>query len=376
MRAILALENGSIYEGRSIGIKGEKSGWVTFYTGVVGYQEVMTNPANAGKIIVMTYPLIGNYGAAKKFNETKKCWINCMVIKEKSRIISNWQAEEGFSAFLKRKKVLAMEGVDTRTLIVELRNDGEQFGIFSTLDFNASTLKRKIKKAKNEESDFIKKISVKEITALSYQGLRTAILDIGVTNSFIIQLKSLGCRIKLLPYNTECSDLLKLSPKCLIISDGPEKDKNLSIVVDTVKQLLGKIPMFGLGTGCQVLAMAMGAKIERMHLGHHGLNYPVLKPNSLKGEITAQNHSYRIDEDSLKGKNVEITWRNINDQSVEGIRNRKLKVFGCQFYPASPGPGEANPVLREFIDSVTPPPTSPPWRERIEERGKENKLAS
>jgi len=352
MRAILALENGSVYEGISIGVEGERSGWVSFYTGVVGYQEVTTNPANAGKIIVMGYPLIGNYGAAKKFSETKKCWIEGMLIKEKSRIISNWQAEESFSAFLKRKKVLAMEGIDTRTLMVELRDDGEQFGIFSTLDFNASALKRKIKKAKNEEPDFIKKISVKKITDLSYRGLKTAILDLGVTNSFLIQLKSLSCRIKLLPYNIGCPDLLKLSPKCLIISDGPEKDKNLPIVVNTVKQLLGKIPIFGLGTGCQVLAMAMGAKIERMHLGHHGLNYPVLKPDSLKGEITVQNHSYRIDEGSLKGKGVEITWRNINDRSVEGIRNRKLKVFGCQFYPASPGPGEVNPVLAEFIDKI------------------------
>ena len=358
MRAILALENGSVYEGRSIGVEGERPGWVTFYTGVVGYQEVMTYPANAGKIIVMTYPLIGNYGAAKKFSESKKCWINCMVIKEKSRITSNWQAEESFSAFLKRKKVLAMEGIDTRTLIVELRNNGEQFGIFSTLDFNPSTLKRKIKKAKNEEPDFIKKISVKKITDLSYQGMRTVILDIGVTNSILIQLKSLGCRIKLLPYNIKYYDLLKLSPKCLIISDGPEKDKNLPIVVNTVKQLLGKIPMFGLGTGCQVLAIAMGAKIERMTLGHHGLNYPVLKPDSLKGEITVQNHSCRIDEGSLKGKNIEITWRNINDQSVEGIRNRKLKVFGCQFYPASPGPGEVNPVLAEFIDKIKGTPNA------------------
>ena len=360
MKAILALENGSVYEGRSIGVEGERSGWVTFYTGIVGYQEMMTNPANAGKMIIMTYPLIGNYGAAKKFMESKKCWIEGMFIKEKSRIVSNWQSEEDFGDFLKRKKVLAMEGVDTRTLMVELRENGEQFGIFSTMDFNPLNLKRKIKKAKNEEPDFIKKISVKEITDLSYQGLKTAILDIGVTNSLIIQLKSLGCRIKLLPYNIKYSELLKLSPKCLIISDGPERDKTLPIVVNTVKQLLGKIPMFGLGTGCQVLALAMGAKIDRMRLGHHGLNYPVLRPNSLNGEITAQNHSYKIDEDSLKGKNVEITWRNVNDQSVEGIRNRKLKVFGCQFYPASPGPGEANPVLKEFIDSVTPPLTSSP----------------
>lgn len=350
MKAILALENGSIYEGRSIGVEGEKTGWVTFYTGVVGYQEVITNPANAGKIIVMTYPLIGNYGVAKKFNESKKCWIDGMVIKEKSRIASNWQAEGDFGDFLKGKRVLAMEGVDTRTLTVELRDKGEQFGIFSTRDFNPQSLKRKIEKAKDKKLDVIKKISVKEITDLTSKGLRIAILDIGVTNSLIIQLKSLGCQVKLLPHNMKYSDILKLPSKCLIVSDGPEKDKSLSIVVDTVKQLLGKIPMFGLGTGCQVLTMAMGAKLKRMHPGHHGVNYPVSKPNSLKGEITVQNHSYKIDEASLK--DAEITWRNINDKSIEGIRNRKLKVFGCQFYPASPGFGEVNSVLEEFIDEI------------------------
>ncbi len=355
MRAILALENGSLYEASSIGVEGERTGWVTFYTGVVGYQEVMTNPANAGKIIVMTYPLIGNYGVAKKFSESKKCWIEGMVIKEKSRITSNWQAEGDFGDFLKRKKVLAMEGVDTRTLIVEIRNKGEQFGIFSTGDFNPESLKRKIEKTKDEELDLIKKISVKEITDLTSKGLRIAILDIGVTNGLIVQLKSLGCQVKLLPYNIKYSNPVlntRLSPKCLIISDGPEKDKTLSIIVNTVKQLLGKIPIFGLGTGCQVLAIAMGARIERMYLGHHGLNYPVLRPNSLKGEITVQNHSYKIDESSLKGKNVEITCRNINDKSIEGIQNRKLKAFGCQFYPVSPGLGEVNPVLEEFIDLI------------------------
>lgn len=350
MKAILALENGSIYEGRSCGVEGEKAGWVSFYTGVVGYQEVMSAPSNAGKIVVMTYPLIGNYGVAKKFMESGRCWVAGVVMKETSRIKSNWQAKGGLANFLKAQKVLAMDEVDTRTLMVELRGSGEQFGIISTMDFNPKSLKRKIERTRDKGSDVIKEISAKSVARLAVRGFVVAVIDIGVTNSLINQLDTLGCKVVLLPYNTGYDEILKLSPRGLIISDGPEMDKGIRVVVDTIKRLLGKFPIFGLGTGCQVLAMAMGAKLKPMHLGHHGLNYPVLKTGVLKGEITVQNHSYMIDEASLTRKDLEITWRNINDKTVEGIQNRELKAFGCQFYPASPGMGEVNPVLEEFIE--------------------------
>lgn len=349
MKAVLALENGSIYEGRSCGVEGEKAGWVSFYTGVVGYQEVMSAPSNAGKIVVMTYPLIGNYGVAKKFMESGRCWVAGVVMKETSKITSNWQAEGDFDDFLKAQKVLAMDEVDTRTLMVELRGSGEQFGIISTMDFNPKSLKRKIERTRDEGLNVIKKISVKRVTKPAGRGLPVAILDIGITNSIISQLETLGCQVTLLPYDTGYSDILARSPKGLVISDGPEMDKGIQVVVDTIKRLLGKFPIFGLGTGCQVLAMAMGAKLKPMHLGHHGLNYPVLKTGVLKGEITVQNHSYVIDKTSLTRKDLEITWRNINDKTVEGIQNRELKAFGCQFYPASPGMGEVSPVLEEFI---------------------------
>ena len=348
-KAILALENGSIYEGISCGVEGERIGWISFYTGVVGYQEVITSPSNAGKIVLMTYPLIGNYGVAKKFMESRKCWIEGLIIKEKSHITSNWQAEENFVDFLKAEKVPAIEAVDTRALMVELRDSAEQLGIISTGDFTPRSLKSKFKQAKSTELDFIKKVSIKKIDKLPGKGRAVAVIDIGVTSSLVNQLIKLGCQSNLVPYATAAGDILALSPRGVIICDGPEMDKGLFIVVDIVKQLLGKIPIFGLGTGCQVLALAMGAQIKRMHTGHHGANYPVVRPDSLKGEITVQNHSYVIDQSSLKGKNIDITWRNINDQTIEGIQNKKLSAFGCQFYPASPGMGEVNPVLEEFV---------------------------
>jgi len=361
-KAILALENGSIYNGVSCGIEGERVGWVSFYTGVVGYQEVATIPSNAGKIMVLTYPLIGNYGVAQKFSESDKCWIEGLIIKEKTRITSNWQAEKDFVDFLKDEKILAIEGIDTRTLMVELRSSAEQWGIISTRDFNPQSLKTKIKQAKKEELDYIKKISAERITNFSDKGPAIAIIDIGVTNSLINQLTRIGCRINLIPYRTSVDRILAISPKDkittvapkgLIVSDGPENDKGIKAVVETVKRLLGRLPILGIGTGCQVLALALGANIKRMDLGHRGVNYPIMKSDSLKGEITVQNHGYVIDEATLDGRGIEITWRNINDKTIEGIQNKRLKAFGYQFYPASPGFNEVNPVLEEFITSIT-----------------------
>jgi carbamoyl-phosphate synthase small subunit len=352
IKAVLALESGSLYRGVSCGVAGERVGQVSFYTGVVGYQEVVTSPANAGKIVVMTYPLIGNYGVAKKFWEYGRCWAEGLIIKEKSRITSNWQAEQDFVDFLKENKLLALEAVDTRTLMVELRERREQWGIISTRDFNAQSLKKKIKRAKEKKRDYLNQISVKKIDQVSSGGKQIAMIDIGATRSLIAQLEMLGVKVNLIPYDASIDDILALSPKGIIISDGPEMDKELRIVVERVKGLLGKQPIFGLGTGCQVLAMALGGRLKKMHLGHRGVNCPVVRPGCLKGEITVQNHRFVIDQASLKGKGVKITWQNLNDKTIEGIESKKGKAFGCQFLPVSPGTGEVNPILKDFVKSL------------------------
>ncbi|MFC1658136.1 carbamoyl phosphate synthase small subunit [Candidatus Omnitrophota bacterium] len=351
MKAILALENGSLYQGISCGIAGEKTGEVSFYTGVVGYQELITSPVNAGKIVVMTYPLIGNYGVARKFQESRQCWASGIVIKEKTRLTSNWQAEQDFVSFLKKEKVLALEQVDTRTLMVELRNKGEQWGIISTRDFNPRSLRAKIKKAKQKKQDFLNRVSVKRIKKSSGRGRHIAVVDLGVTNGLLRQLEMLGCRVSLIPYQANADDILALAAKGVIVSDGPEMEKGLGIAAGRVKELLGKVPVLGIGTGCQVLAMAMGGRLKKMYLGHRGVNYPVVKPGCLKGEITVQNHRFIIDQASLKGRNIKITWQNLNDKTIEGIENRKLKAFGCQFLLVSPGSGEVNPILKEFVNA-------------------------
>ncbi len=356
MKAKLVLEDGSCFEGIAVGAGGEKIGEVILNTAVVGYQEMMTDPANAGKILVLTYPLIGNYGVAEKFNESKKCWIEGLIVKESSRTYSNWQAEDSFGNFLKKEKTVAVEGIDTRALAVHLRENGEMCGIISTQDTDETILLNKLKEtAKNRKKDFIKKISVKEITKLKSQNgkFNIAILDLGITNSFIKQLKTLGCSITLLPYNTDADKILKSKFDAMIISNGPEDDEAIPFVVETIKKILGKIPVLGISTGHEVIALALGAQLNKMKLGHRGVNYPVKAPDSFKGKITVQNHSFVVDEDSIKDrKEIKITLRNVNDNSIEEMESKKLKFISVQYYPVSPGFDEVNGVFKRFLKMV------------------------
>lgn len=355
MKAIIVLEDGSHFDGVSIGVPGEKIGEVVLNTAVVGYQEMMTDPANAGKILVLTYPLIGNYGVAKKFNESKKCWIAGLVIKESSRIRSNYQAEGSLNDFLKDEGVLTMSDVDTRTLAVTIRDKGELLGIISTSDFKKDSLLKKLASYKNTaKRDHVREISVKkphEVKA-SPKGPEIAVLDIGMTHGFINQLKTLGCNVTLLPYHTAADTILEMAPDGLIVSGGPEGDIALPDVAMTVKSLLGKIPMMGIGTGHQVIALALGAKLKRMAIGHHGVNYPVKGRTSLKGNITVQNHSFTVDDATLKDKSVNITLRNINDETIEELESKALKFISTQYYPSSPGFNEVNEAFNRYLSIV------------------------
>jgi carbamoyl-phosphate synthase small subunit len=357
MKAILMLEDGKSFTGEGLGAEGEKVGEVILNTAVVGYQEMMTDPANAGKILVLTYPLIGNYGVAPKFNESKNVWLTGLVIKEKSRNYSNWQAKNSFDAFLKEHSLVTISEVDTRTLAVHLRQKGEMLGIISTKSFEAKELLAKINDFKKKPSEsLLPKISVAKPSLIGKEKAKhkIAILDLGITNSTIRQLETLGCSITLLPYNTPAQEILRLKPKGLIISNGPEEDAGLKEAVNNVKLLINRLPILGISTGYQVLAQALGAKITKLKLGHRGVNYPIHNPASYKGEITVQNHAHVVDVDSFnKIKNVKITGYNLNDRTVEEIESKKLKIIGTQYYLTSPGFNEVNEVFKKFIKMLT-----------------------
>jgi len=356
MKAILVLEDGSVFEGVSIGVEGEKIGEVVLNTAVVGYQEMLTDPANAGKILVLTYPLIGNYGVAEKFNESAKCWVAGLVIKEESRIYSNWQAQGPFGDFLAKNNVFAISDVDTRTLAVNIRDKGEMLGIISTKDASKESLMKKLKASKSSAAQScIKDISIKKPTEACrhHSGPKIAVLDLGMCASFTKQLASLGSSVTLLPYDTTADEILSMKFSGLVISGGSEADAGLPRIADTVKALLGKIPIMGISTGHEVIALALGARLTRMKIGHHGVNYPVIGEGSLKGRITVQNHSYVVDDASIKSKKgVVVTLRNVNDKTIEEMESKALKFISVQYYPASPGFGEPNEAFLRFLKMI------------------------
>ena len=353
MKATLVMEDGSLFDGVSIGVAGETIGEVVLNTAVVGYQEMMTDPANAGKILVLTYPLIGNYGVAKKFNESARVWIAGLAIKEPTRIYSNWQAEGSFDDFLKREKVVATADVDTRTLAITIRDKGQMLGIISTRSSSKDELLKKLKQfKKNGKNDLISAISTMKAAEIKGKpsGAKVAVLDLGMPHSFMKQLKTLGCNITLLPYNTNAQAIRAMKPDGLVISTGPEGDVAITKAVAEVKALLGKVPMLGIGLGHEIIGLAIGAKLKKMKVGHHGVNYPVRGPDSFKGEITVQNHSFVVDEASIPKKaGVKITLRNINDKTIEEMESRTSKFISAQYSPASPGFEEVNPLFYRFL---------------------------
>lgn len=352
MKAMLMLEDGSSFAGEVLGNLNSQTGEVILNTAVVGYQEMLTDPANTGKILVLTYPLIGNYGVAPKFNESTKCWLSGLVIKESSKIYSNWQAKESFDAFVQAQKLAVLTGVDTRSLAVHLRNKGEMRGMLAPAGTGMKELTAKLKSSAQEKQDYLAKASsVKpRLIKKARAKYRLAVLDLGLTNSIVKQLEGLGCQLHIFPYAAKPSEILRDKPQGLIISNGPEEDSNLAQVISSVKSLVGKIPILGISTGHQVLAAALGAKITKMKLGHRGVNYPMYHPSSYKAEITAQNHGVCVDVNSLNRlKAVKITGYNLNDRTVEEIESKKLKLIGIQYLPVSPGFGEANTAIKKFL---------------------------
>jgi carbamoyl-phosphate synthase small subunit len=353
MSAILLLEDGTSFEGISLGVSGERVGEVVLYTGVVGYQEMMTDPTNAGKILVFTYPLIGNYGIIERFNESRRCWIGGLIIKEQSRIYSNWEAKEAFPNFLKEQGLVAVGEIDTRTVAVKIRNDGQMLGIISTEGRPKGDLLKKLKAyQKSPQRDFISQVSVDQIFEFKGNGSGPliAILDLGIFNSFLEQLKALGCHILLLPYGVDSQEILSLNPDGVVVSSGPEEDQALPKVTETVGRLLGKLPLLGISTGHEIIARALGGKLKKMKLGHHGANYPVVSSSSYKGHITFQNHSFVVDEETIRDRSdLEVTLRNLNDQSIEEMESKPLRMISTQYYPVSPGASEVHGVFRRFL---------------------------
>lgn len=357
MDAYLALEDGRIFKGKSFGAQGEKSGEIVFNTSITGYQEILTDPSYKGQIVTMTYPLIGNYGINPEDIESESPKVEGFVVKEWSRLFSNWRAKERLDEYLKKHNILGIEGIDTRALTRHIRIAGAMKAVLSTIDNDHDSL---IKKARSSPS-LIGKDLVKEVTCLKpylwkdkelYEEYRfnVVVMDFGVKYNILRKLNALGCKIYVVPADTSASEILTYKPDGLVLSNGPGDPTGVPYAIETVRSLLDKLPIFGICLGHQLLGLALHGKTYKLKFGHRGGNQPVKNLCTGKVEITAQNHGFSVDINSLDPDEVELTHINLNDQTVEGIRHKKLPVFSVQYHPeASPGPHDAGYLFKEFV---------------------------
>jgi len=352
VKAILALEDGTFFTGKAFGSEGERWGEAVFNTGMTGYQEVLTDPSYCGQIVVMTYPLIGNYGINRNDYEAANSLVRGFVVREECEFPSNWRAGYRISDFLAREGVIGISGVDTRALTRHLRNYGTMRAIIST---NTGNIEELIEKARNcpdfSEQEMVPDVAAKESYTIAGEGPRVVLLDFGSKKNIIRRLRERGCEIVVISPYSKAGEIMDLNPDGVFLSNGPGDPEKVPYAIETVKELVGKVPMFGICLGHQVIALALGAKTYKMKFGHRGANHPVKDLISGKVYITSHNHGFSVDEESLRGLDVTVTHRNLNDDTVEGIRHNNLPIMAVQYHPeASPGPQESDYLFDDFMD--------------------------
>ncbi len=356
MKAILTLEDGSVFEGISIGVPGTTFGEVVFSTSMTGYQEMLTDPSYGGQLLALTYPLVGNYGITETDSESEKPQVAGFIVRQMCAEPSNWRSTESLQSFLTRQSVVGIEGIDTRKLAKHIRTNGVMMGAIST-EHSSSELKERIQEQQSySKADLAKLVSCNragewmgESDAPEPHGT-IAVLDCGVRRSILQDIRSLGYRINLFPCGTKSEEILAAEPCGIVISPGPGNPENLGYVAQEVKKLIGKKPMLGVGLGHQLLSMALGGRTVKLKFGHRGSNHPVKDTASGKVHITNQNHGYAVDPESLAGTGAEIKMVSLNDGSVEGLQIKDLKVFSIQYYPE--GKPEEKDRAQLFVDFV------------------------
>jgi carbamoyl-phosphate synthase small subunit len=352
MKGFLALEDGFVLEGNSFGASGERFGEIVFNTSMTGYQEILTDPSYRGQIVTMTYPLIGNYGVNNEDVESDKPQVDGFLVKEISRVVSNWRAKMSLPDYLKKHGIVAIEGIDTRALTKHIRSKGAMKAGISTEDTDKDSL---IKKAKDSPGlvgrDLVKEVTCKKTYVFSNKGkMKVVVVDCGVKRSILENLAANDCTVTVVPADTPAKEIIKLKPNGVLLSNGPGDPSAVKYVIETAKELLSvKMPIFGICLGQQILGLALGGKTYKLKFGHRGGNQPVKDLKTGKVDITSQNHGFCVDTDSLPKKDVEVTHINLNDKTSEGIRHKKLPMFSVQYHPeASPGPHDARYLFKRF----------------------------
>ena len=366
--ALLALEDGTVFEGYSFGAEGENNGEVVFNTGMTGYQEVLTDPSYRGQIVTMTYTQMGNYGINDEDHESWRPWVEGFIVAEACHVPSNWRSKLSLGEFMVRNNIIGIEGIDTRMLTKHLRTFGAKKGVISTIDLNPANV---IEKAKNSPSivniDLALDVTCDRIRrwkSTSYvefdpaaprneEQHRVVVIDLGVKQNILRMLQQRGCEVLVVPAKTSAAQIRELKADGLVISNGPGDPDPITYAIAAVRELVSEMPIFGICFGQQILALALGGRTYKLKFGHRGVNHPVKNLRTGEVEITTQNHGFCVDLDSLKGTGMEPTHINLNDNTVEGMRHAELPVFSVQYHPeAGPGPHDSRYLFTEFMTDM------------------------
>lgn len=388
--AVLALADGTVFRGRALGFEGETVGEVVFNTAMTGYQEILTDPSYRGQIVLMTSTQIGNYGVIPQDDESGRIWAEGFIVREASKQRSNWRSRQTFEAYLIEHHIVGIQGVDTRALTCHVRDHGSQMGVISHVNLDYDTLRNKAKSVPS----IIGRDLVREVTCSSpydwsegtivmdsigaprssfarkesLPSLKVVVMDFGVKRNILRSLVDHGCQTRVVPASTTAEDIRRLNPDGIVLSNGPGDPEGVPYAVETVKQLLGWRPLFGICLGHQILGLSLGLQAHKLAFGHHGANHPVMDFRTRKIEITSQNHNFAVGLSQHKEKSggslqpqqfdssvgrMEITHRSMNDGCCEGMMGLDNPILSVQYHPeASPGPHDSSYLFRQFVDMM------------------------
>jgi carbamoyl-phosphate synthase small subunit len=373
MQAILALEDGRIFLGQGHGASGECQGEVVFNTSLTGYQEIATDPSYAGQIVVLTNPQIGNYGTNRADNEASRPFIEGLIVREFSAISSNWRSEQVTDEYMERYSVPVLAEIDTRALVRHLRTHGVMRGVISSRESNPDVLVARARGIrKMDGTDLAKVVSTKTVyhfdandsrnqtgdpllastlvqDAKERQLHHVVAYDFGIKQNILRMLTREGCKVTVVPAETTAGDVLALKPDGVFLSNGPGDPEPVDYAVKAIRDMMGRVPVFGICLGHQLCGLALGGRTYKLKFGHHGGNHPVRNNLTGKVEITAHNHNFAVDPDSVNANEVELTHVDLNDQTLEGLRHKTLPLFSVQYHPeAAPGPHDSHYLFRDF----------------------------